>query len=306
MSIFRPSSDKIEGVFVALVTPYHEDLSIDWATFEKYIDWLCSQGIHGLVPCGTTGEFLALTSQEQRQLIRRTVDVAQGRVRVIAGAGSVTLPQTIEYITAAREEGAEAVLTITPYYIKPSQEGLYDYYCAISEATQAPLILYNNPGRSGVELSLSTITRLCELPSIIGIKESSSDLSRPLTLLEAIESRSFTLLSGEDTLFLPFLAAGGHGTISATAGIAPRQYIQLWKAWSQRDLPKAQSLASHLLKFTQALFFQVPSAIALKYAYSLLGWGHPYTRLPVGHLSQADKDNIKKHVAWTCQDFDKF
>jgi 4-hydroxy-tetrahydrodipicolinate synthase len=280
----------MRGVFVALITPFLEDLSIDWKTFERLVDWLCDQGIDGVVPCGTTGEALALSPEEQREVIRSTVKTARKRVQVLAGTAGVTLPQTLSLMRAAQAEGAEGALVVTPYYIRPSQEGLFQYYSALHQATQFPMVLYNNPGRTCVTLEVSTIRRLAELPFVLGLKDSSSDLSRPINLMSHL-----TLFSGEDATFLPFLAAGGHGIISVSAGIIPGLYQRIWHAWQNKEMHEAQHLAQALSYFN-APFFQASNPGPIKYAYSLLGWGKPYLRVPLGPLPASCAQGIAQRL----------
>lgn len=279
------------SVFVALITPFKEDLSIDWQAFEKYVDWLCAMKVDGLVPCGTTGGFLTLTPQEHRDIIRRTVGVAQKRAAVLAGASAVTVRQTVSYVQAAQEEGATGVLLVTPYYVKPSQEGLYQYYYAVHQATQFPIVIYNNPGRTCVNIDVDTIIRLADLPFIIGLKDSTPDLSRPLELRQSIRKDQLQLFSGEDQTLLPFLAAGGDGAISVTAGIVPNLYKRLLDAWNNRNVAEAKTIADEIFPITQALF-KATNPIPVKYACSVLGFGEPYTRLSVGSLSKEHKNDI--------------
>lgn len=285
-----------QGVFAAVITPFHEDLSIDWPTFERYIDWLCHQGIQGLVPCGTTGEGSALTPQEQGMLIQRCVQVANKRVKVIAGASALTTSDTVALVSQAQDKGADGALIVTPPYIRPSQKALIQYYHDIHNRTTLPIVLYHNPGRAAVGLEVSTIQELSSLPRIVGIKDSCADLTRPLALSQL---DSFSLLSGEDGTFLPFLAAGGHGIISVGAGIAPRDYNQMWDTWTNGRSQDCLVLAQKLLPLIQALF-QSSNPGPVKYACHLMGWGQSVCRYPLAPLEVTVQTRIKDCLLDLC------
>jgi len=202
------------GIFVALITPYTEDLSIDWQAFEKYVDWMCAQGVQGIVVAGTTGEGMALTPKEHRDLVQCAFNVCQKRAHVMAGVSCVTPSQALSLIEAAHTHGAESVLVLTPPYIKPSQEGLIAYYREIHTHSYVPIILYNNPGRTCVNLEIETLYALAQYERIKGIKDSTTDLSRPLALSSLVKEKQWGLFSGEDSTIFPFLASGGNGIIS--------------------------------------------------------------------------------------------
>jgi 4-hydroxy-tetrahydrodipicolinate synthase len=288
MSILSMKNVLFQGVFAALVTPFHKDLSIDWDSFEKYVDWLCTQGIQGVVPCGTTGEGSALTFEEQGLLIHRCVQVVNKRAKVIAGTSALTVAATVALVTQAQQKGADGALIVTPPYIRPSQKGLIQYYQDIHDQTDLPIVLYHNPGRAAVSLEVSTIQHLAELPRIVGLKDSCTDLTRPITLSSLCD---FSLLSGEDGTFLPFLAAGGDGIISVGAGLAPIAYKKLWESWLRKDTKNCLAIAQKLIALSQILF-QSSNPGPVKYACHLMGWSQSLCRYPLGPLDPKLQENL--------------
>lgn len=281
------------GVSVALSTPYLDDLSIDWKTFERQVVFLCEKGVHGLVPCGSTGEFLALTAGEQRDLIACCVRVANDFAHkpwVVAGASTVEVTGTLKLIEQAHACGAQGVLVVSPYYVKPTQSSLKAYYQALAKHGALPLILYNNPRRTGTEIDLQTIIDLMQAfpDKVVALKEASHSLSRVLDLSCGIqEDRG--LLSGEDNTFLPFLAAGGHGIISVAAGLVPTFFLSLWNAWKEGNLHRAQKESFALAPLLNALG-QGVNPMAIKYALFQSGFGQGQTRLPLDLSAQARSD----------------
>src|ERR1700676_2766292 len=208
-----------KGSLVALITPFRND-AVDETAFQEHVAWQIGQGTHGLVPCGTTGESPALEHDEQVRLITLCVEVARGRAPVIAGTGSNSTAHTIAATRAAKAAGADAALIVCPYYNKPTQEGLYQHFKAVHDATDLPIVIYNIPGRCAVDMSNATMARLAKLPNIVGVKDATNDLSRP-TKMRIEVGEDFAMLSGEDGTAVGFLAQGGNGCISVTANVAP-------------------------------------------------------------------------------------
>ncbi|AUN29788.1 4-hydroxy-tetrahydrodipicolinate synthase [Niveispirillum cyanobacteriorum] len=267
-----------KGSIVALITPFREG-KVDAVAFKDFVDWQIKQGTHGVVPVGTTGESPTLSHEEHRLVVSLTVEVAKGRVPVIAGTGSNSTEEAIALTRHAKEAGADAALVVTPYYNKPSQEGLYQHYKAIHDAVDLPIIIYNIPGRSVIDMSVATMARLAKLPNIVGVKDATADLARPLRTRVEI-GPDFCQLSGEDATVTGFLAQGGVGCISVTANIAPALCSQLHEAWQRGDLVEMARIRDILLPLHQAMFVETSPA-PVKYAASLLGKATPDVRLPL-------------------------
>lgn len=280
------------GSHVALITPFQHDGAVDWHALEKLIAWHIEQGTHGLVPCGTTGESATLTAEEHNAVIEFCVKHAQGKVKIIAGTGSNSTIEAIEYTQFAEKVGADAALVITPYYNKPTQNGLFAHFKAIHDATNIPVILYDVPARCSVRLEDETVVRLAALPRIIGIKDATGDLERPLRLTRALGA-DFLQLSGEDNTALAYNIQGGHGCISVSANIAPKLCADLQNAWVVGDIKKAQRLNTLLLPLHKAMFIETSPAPA-KYAASLLGLCAADVRLPLVGISDASKTVVKQ------------
>lgn len=267
-----------KGSIVALITPFREG-KVDAVAFKDFVDWQIKQGTHGVVPVGTTGESPTLSHEEHRLVVSLTVEVAKGRVPVIAGTGSNSTEEAIALTRHAKEAGADAALVVTPYYNKPSQEGLYQHYKAIHDAVDLPIIIYNIPARSVIDMSVATMARLAKLPNIVGVKDATADLARPLRTRVEI-GPDFCQLSGEDATVTGFLAQGGVGCISVTANIAPALCSQLHEAWQRGDLVEMARIRDILLPLHQAMFVETSPA-PVKYAASLLGKATPDVRLPL-------------------------
>lgn len=283
------------GSFTALVTPMRSDGSVDEDAFARFVDWQIAQGADGVVPVGTTGESPTLTHAEHARVVRIAIEVAAGRVPVIAGAGSNSTAEAISLTSHAREAGADAVLVVTPYYNKPTQEGLYLHYRAVAERGGLPVLIYNIPARSVVDLSVETMARLAALPNIIGVKDSTQNLARPLHTRQAC-GRGFTQMSGEDHTALAFLAAGGHGCISVTANIAPALCAAMHRAWREGRTVEAMAIQDQLLPLHDALFVETNPA-PVKYAASLLGHGSRHCRLPIAPLGDAAAVRVRDAMA---------
>ncbi len=229
------------GSIVALITPMREDGSLDEAAYGAFVAWQIAQGTQGVVPVGTTGESPTLSHAEHQRAIEIAVEAAARRVPVIAGAGSNSTAEAVSLARHARAAGADAIMAVTPYYNKPSQEGLFLHYMAIADAADLPLIIYNIPGRSVIDMSVETMARLARHPNIVGVKDATANLARPLHTRRACGA-AFVQLSGEDHTVLPFLAAGGHGCISVTANVAPRHCANIHAAWAEGRVADAIAL----------------------------------------------------------------
>lgn len=282
------------GSFTAMVTPF-QDGDIDWTAFDLLIEQQIEAGSHGIVVCGTTGESPTLTPEEHMAVIRRAVKVVGGRIPVIAGTGSNATAKTIDMTQAALDDGADAALIVAPYYNKPTQEGLYQHYKAIAEAVKIPLIVYNIPGRSVVDISNETMARLAKISNIIGVKDATADLTRPTDLKEKV-GPDFIQLSGEDATVIEFLEAGGHGCISVTSNIAPALCAQLHNAWIVGDHDKARSINETLMPLHQALFVE-PNPTPAKYVLQALGLCRDEMRLPLIPATQKCRALIDEALA---------
>jgi len=284
---------KLSGYAPALPTPFDDNGDVDGEAFERLCDLQITNGATALVVCGTTGEATTLTPKEHGELIRIAVGVSRGRVPVIAGAGSNATDHAIALTKDAEEIGADAVLSVVPYYNKPTQAGLYAHFHEIVASTGLPVVLYDVPSRTACGLADATIARLAELPRIIGLKDASGDVTRP-SRLRSVVGPDFRLLSGDDALGLAFLAQGGDGCISVTSNVAPGLCRNMFLAWKQGPVARAQRLAGPIAQLTAALFCETNPA-PLKYALSLLGLMSPKVRLPLVELS----DQFKLEVATT-------
>ena len=279
-----------KGSITALITPLKNG-EIDEKAFQDFIEWQINQGSHGLVPCGTTGESPTLTHQEHERVIDLCVEAANKRVPVIAGTGSNSTDEAISLTNFSKESGANAALVVTPYYNKPTQEGLYQHFKAINDSCDLPIIIYNIPGRSVVDVNIETMTKLAKLKNIIGVKDSSNDLTRPLLTAKNI-AKNFCQISGEDGTIVPFLSQGGQGCISVTANIAPKMCSDVHRAWQKGNLKKVQSINSLLFPLQNALFLET-SPGPVKYAASLLKICSNELRLPLVSISSNSKKEIK-------------
>ncbi|ANA13700.1 4-hydroxy-tetrahydrodipicolinate synthase [Acetobacter oryzifermentans] len=279
------------GSITALITPMNRDGSLDFASFEKLVDWQIREGTSALCAVGTTGESPTLSHAEHHAVVERTIKVSAGRVPVIAGAGSNSTSEAVDLAQYAEKAGASAVLVVAPYYNKPTQEGLYRHYMAIADAISIPVILYNIPGRSIVDISVETMARLARHPNIIGVKDATANLLRPLQVRRAVEKR-FNQLSGEDGTAVAFLAAGGDGCISVTANVAPALCANVQKAWQEGSVQDAIAIQDKLLPLHDTLFCESNPAPA-KYAASLLGLAGETCRLPLAPLTEPSREKIR-------------
>jgi 4-hydroxy-tetrahydrodipicolinate synthase len=280
-----------KGSFVALITPFR-DGALDETAFQEHVAWQIGQGTHGLVPIGTTGECPALEDDEQERLIKLCVEVAKGRAPVIPGTGFNSTAHTIHATKVAQEAGADAALVVCPYYNKPTQEGLYQHFKAVHDAVDIPIVIYNIPGRTAVEMSVQTMARLAKLPKIVGVKDSTNDLTRPVKTRLTVDGE-FSQLSGEDATAVAFLAQGGDGCISVTANVAPGQLSQMHEAWQKGDIGTVQQINERLMPLHDALFTET-SPGPVKYAASLLGRCTPEVRQPLWETTPETKEKVQR------------
>jgi 4-hydroxy-tetrahydrodipicolinate synthase len=277
------------GSIVALVTPFSNG-ALDEQAFRSLVAWHLEEGTQGFVPVGTTGESPTLNHAEHERVIELCIEAVAGRAPVIAGTGSNSTEEAISLTRHAKHAGADAALVVTPYYNKPTQDGLYAHYRAIHDSVDLPLIIYNIPGRSVVDMTPETMARLARLPNVVGVKDSSADIVRPLHT-QAACGAEFCQLSGEDANILAFLAHGGHGCISVTANIAPRLCAQLHRAWGDGRPDEALAVHRRLLPLHKALFCETSPAPA-KYALSRLGRSTAEVRLPLVALSERGQAEV--------------
>ncbi len=278
------------GSIPAIITPF-KNQNVDYNSLNNVIKFLIDNGSSGLVPCGTTGESPTLSHEEHKKIIEETIRITDKRIPVIAGTGSNNTIEAIEYTQHAEKAGANAALVVTPYYNKPTQSGLYEHFKIIANNTSLPVIIYNIPGRSIVDMSINTMVELSKIKNIIGVKDATNDLFRPL-LTNRIMNSDFCYLSGEDGTALAFLAQGGHGCISVTANIAPKMCSEMHNAWRNGNIKIAQEINLKLSKLTHSLFLE-SSPGPVKYAASLLGLCSSETRLPLSEITQKTKDEVK-------------
>lgn len=279
------------GSFTALVTPFRNG-ALDEQAFRDLVNWQIAEGTNGLVPVGTTGESPTLSHEEHKQVVNWCVQEARGRVPVIAGAGSNSTKEAIELASHAEKAGADAVLVVTPYYNKPTQEGLYQHYKAINDAIGIPIIIYNIPARSVIDMSVDTMKRLFELRNIAGVKDATANVVR-VSLQRAAMGAGFNQLSGEDASALGFNAHGGHGCISVTSNVAPRLCAEFQAACLKGDYAAALLLQDKLMPLHQNLFIETNPAPA-KYALSLLGKCADTVRLPMVPLGEKSKLAVRE------------
>ena len=279
-----------QGSITALITPFKNG-QVDEKTYQSFIEWQIEEGTNALVPCGTTGESPTLTHDEHMKVTEICIGVAKGKVPVIAGTGSNSTEEAIMLTEHARKAGADAALVVTPYYNKPTQEGMYRHFKALNDAVDIPIIIYNIPSRSVVDMSVETMARLAELPNIAGVKDATNDVSRA-TLQKMAAGEDFIQLSGEDGTQLGFLAQGGHGCISVTANIAPGLMAEFHKAWRAGDISRAQSINEKLMPLHKDLFCETNPG-PVKYAASLLGKCTEDVRLPVCPISDDSRKKVE-------------
>ncbi len=281
---------KFRGSFTALVTPFKNG-SVDEKAFRDLVDWQIAEGTKGLVPVGTTGESPTLSHEEHKQVVEWCVQQAAGRVPVIAGAGSNSTAEAVDFARHAQEAGADAVLVVTPYYNKPTQEGLYQHFKAINDAIGIPILIYNIPPRSIIDMSVETMARLFKLPNIAGVKDATANLAR-VSQQRAAMGADFIQLSGEDATALGFNAHGGHGCISVTSNVAPRLCAEFQEACLRGDYASALQYQDKLMPLHQALFVETSPA-PIKFALSVLGKCDEKVRLPMVPVNETTRATVR-------------
>jgi 4-hydroxy-tetrahydrodipicolinate synthase len=282
---------RFRGSFTALVTPFKNG-AIDEKTFRDLVDWQIGEGTNGLVPVGTTGESPTLSHDEHKEVVEWCVEHARGRVPVVAGAGSNSTAEAVELARHAESAGADAVLIVTPYYNKPTQEGLYQHFKAINDAIGIPIIIYNIPARSIIDMSVETMKRLYELKNIAGVKDATANMSR-VSQQRAVLGEDFNQLSGEDITALGFMAHGGHGCISVTSNVAPRLCAEFQAACLKGDFAAALKLQDKLAPLHINLFVETSPA-PIKYALSLIGKCANALRLPMVPASEKAQAAVRE------------
>ena len=278
-----------KGVFPALITPF-KDGKLDESAFVALVERQIAGGVHGLVPVGTTGETATLSHDEHRRVVELCVETARGRVPVIAGAGSNATHEAIELVGHAKAVGADAALVVTPYYNRPSQEGLYRHYAAINDAVQLPVLVYNVPSRASIDISNETLARLAALPNIVGIKDATGDMTR-VSQQRLVCGEEWVMLSGDDPTALGYIAHGGHGCISVTANVAPAACATFYNACLAGDFAVALALQDRLIRLHRALFLDASPA-PTKFALARLGLCREEVRLPLAPCAEGPQDEI--------------
>jgi 4-hydroxy-tetrahydrodipicolinate synthase len=280
-----------KGSITALITPFRNG-KVDEGTFTRFIEWQIAEGTSGLVPVGTTGESPTLDHDEHKRVIELSVKAAKKRVPVIAGTGSNSTDEAVELSRFAEKAGVDAVLVVTPYYNKPTQEGLYQHFKAVNDAIGVPIVIYNIPGRSIVDMSVQTMARCYELKNVVGVKDATANLARP-SLTRVALGPDFCQLSGEDATALGFMAHGGAGCISVASNVAPRLCAEFQKACLDGDFKKALEIQDRLTPLHEVLFME-PNPAPVKYAVARLGFGTGEMRLPMVAVSDATRKAVDR------------
>lgn len=288
------NGESIRGSLVALVTPFN-DRGVDEPALRRLVNWHIEEGTDGLVPVGTTGESATLSEAEHRKVVDIVVEETAGRIPVVAGAGSNNPHEAILYSNYAAESGADAALHVAGYYVRPNQDGLYQHFRMVHDATELPIIVYNIPPRAVVDILPETLATIAELPRVVGVKDATGDLTRPLLERQQI-SRPFAFLSGEDATAVAYNVSGGSGCISVTANVAPKLCADMQRACAEGDYATAARIQDRLLPLHMAMFAE-PSPAGAKYAVSLLGHCGPDCRLPITPLSDATRARIRQAMS---------
>ena len=281
----------IQGSIVAIVTPMLKDGGVDWKGLEKLVEWHIEQGTNSIVAVGTTGEASTLSMEEHTQVIKEIIRVANKRIPIIAGTGANSTREAIELTKAAKELGADAALLVTPYYNKPTQEGLYQHYKAIAEAVELPLILYNVPGRTGVDLANDTAVRLAEIPNIVGIKDATGDVPRGKALIEALNGK-MAVYSGDDETAWELMLLGADGNISVTANIAPKAMSEVCAVAIAKDEQQAKTINNKIANLHNILFCE-SNPIPVKWALHEMGLIDTGIRLPLTPLAEQYREPLR-------------
>ncbi len=285
-----PAVERLKGSITALITPFKNG-EIDEPAFKRLVEWQIAEGTKGLVPVGTTGESPTLSHKEHMRVVELCVETARGRVPVIAGAGSNSTREAVELTRHAKQVGADAALSVAPYYNKPTQDGLYRHFAAIAEAVDLPIVLYNIPGRSIVEIAVETMAKLAQIPNIVGVKDATGNLARASRDRDALP-KSFVRLSGDDATALGFNAHGGVGCISVTSNVAPRASAEFQEACAAGHYAQALAIQDRLMALHDALFCEASPA-PTKYAASLLGLCDEEVRLPIVPMTGKGRETVR-------------
>ena len=280
------------GSIVAIVTPFF-DGGVDEERLRELVEFHISNGTHGIVPCGTTGESATLSYEEHKQVVRIVLDQVKGRLPVIAGSGSNSTAEALELTRFAKEAGADAALVITPYYNKPPQEGLFRHYSYLAKEVDFPIIIYNVPSRTGVDILPHTIARLAGLSQIVGVKEATGSVRRTTDILALVDRENFCILSGDDFIVYPLLCVGGNGVISVAANVAPRMMADLVESFEAGDHAKARKLHYELQPLCEAMFYET-NPIPVKTALVEMGLIQDEVRMPLCPMSSANRERLKK------------
>lgn len=281
-----------EGIVTALVTPF-KDGAVDEEAYRTHIEWQIEQGVHGLLPCGTTGESATLSHDEHEQVIKICIEQVKKRVPVFAGSGSNNTKEAISLTQFAKRAGADAALLISPYYNKPTQEGIYQHYKAVNDAVSMPLFVYNVPSRTGSNINPETVARMYrELPDVVGIKEAAGNIVQLSNILEKVDD-DFYLFSGDDFILLPSLALGARGVISVTANVMPKTMSNLYSAWKAGNVAEARNLHYELEAMNRAMFIET-NPVPAKTALHLMGRMSEEVRLPLYKISESCLQSLKQ------------
>ncbi|GAB4112506.1 MAG: 4-hydroxy-tetrahydrodipicolinate synthase [Candidatus Caldatribacteriota bacterium] len=287
-------SIKIRGIIPPMITPFDQKEKVDRKTLQKMTNYLIEAGVHGVFPLGSTGEGYALSFEEKREIIETVIETTNKRVPVYAGTGAITTKDSIKLTKMATELGVDALSVITPYFISPNQEELFEHYKAIAASTELPIILYNNPGRTGIDLSIDLIVRLSEIENIVGIKDSSGDMTKAAEIIRRTTG-NFAVLSGRDTLIYGFLAYGGHGSVAATANIVPELVVSIYELFQKGEYQAALEAQFKLAPLRMA--FSLGSfPVIMKEGLKLKGIEVGNTLAPVKPLSPEARDKLKKII----------
>lgn len=286
-----------EGVLPAIITPFFRDssMSLDLEGLESNIESLLQRGVHGIVPCGSTGESATLTFEEHETVIARTVEVVDGRVPVLAGTGSNSTAEAMRLTRSAKDAGADGALIISPYYNKPNRSGLIKHFTKLADL-DLPIVIYNVPGRTAQNLQPDLVAELAEHPNIVGIKEASGDITQISRIIEETQDEDFSVLSGDDAMTLPILAIGGTGVISVAANVVPGLMVEMYESFSAGDLAHAQDLHYILSPLMRAMFIDT-NPIPVKKAVELIGMAAGPVRLPLDELDAARTEILKGVLA---------
>lgn len=295
MANLNKLSRELRGCGTALITPFKQDESIDEPALRRFVEFQIAGGVDFLVACGTTGESVTMSETEQARVVELTLESADGRVPVVAGAGGYNTREVIEKIHRYETLGADAILSVTPYYNKPTQEGLYQHYRAIAEATELPIILYNVPGRTGCNLEPATVARLAEFKNIVGTKEASGNISQ-IAEIASLVDESFKIFAGDDSVVLPVAALGGVGVISVASNLLPRLVSNLCHACVESRLEEARRLNRQLMPIFKAMFIE-SNPVPVKTALAMTGMIEEVYRLPMAPMSKANRAKLEEVLA---------